>query len=299
MLDIEKVQSKNIVTICGLLKQLDIVEGETADGRGYVRGSAKIGVDQEVDGKVTEKEHIVKLFSMRNKKDGSPNVMYDKILGYRDQFTSAEVVEDISQASFVRVVGSVEENSYYDDKSKTIRNGYQFTTSFLNKKKPTDEDTATFEVQGVVAKMREETDRNGEPTDRMIISMVVIGFAGRADVIEFVAAGRAKAYIEENWNQGDTVIATGKIISSFKTITWEEEQGFGDPIKRTRTEGHRELLITGGSQGGADESASYDADSIKLALSKRQERLEEMKNKGSNKTKAAPAKNSGFGGLDF
>jgi hypothetical protein len=54
------------------------------------------------------------------------------------------------------------------------------------------------------------------------------------------------------------------------------------------------LLITGGSQGGADESASYDADSIKLALSKRQERLEEMKTKGANKNKPASVKNSAF-----
>ena len=294
MLDIEKVQCKNVVEICGLLKELDIVEGTTSDGRSYVRGSAKIGVDQDINGEVVENEHIVKMFAMRNKTDGSPNVMYDKIVGYREQFTSAAVVDDISQASFVRIVGRVEENSYYDEKNKIIRNGYQFTTSFLNKKKPSDDEGAKFEVQGVVAKMRDEMDRKGNPTDRLLISMVIVGYAGRVDVVEFVASGRAKDYIEENWNQGDTVIATGKIISSFKTITWEEEQGFGEPIKRTRTEGQRELLITGGSQGGADESASYDADSIKLALSKRQERLEEMKHKSANKNKPASVKNSAF-----
>lgn len=294
MLDIEKIQCKNVVEICGLLKELDIVEGTTSDGRSYVRGSAKIGVDQDINGEVIENEHIVKMFAMRNKLDGSLNVMYDKIVGYREQFTSAAVVDDISQASFVRIVGRVEENSYYDEKNKIIRNGYQFTTSFLNKKKPSDEEGAKFEVQGVVAKMREELDREGNPTDRLLISMVIVGFAGRVDVVEFIATGRAKTYIEENWNQGDTVIATGRIISTFRTITWEEEQGFGDPIKRTRTEGRRELLITGGSQGGADESASYDADSIKIALSRRQERFEKMKTEGSNKAKPSPVKNSAF-----
>lgn len=294
MLDIEKIQCKNVVEICGLLKELDIVEGTTSDGRNYVRGSAKIGVDQDINGEVIENEHIVKMFAMRNKLDGSLNVMYDKIVGYREQFTSAAVVDDISQASFVRIVGRVEENSYYDEKNKIIRNGYQFTTSFLNKKKPSDEEGAKFEVQGVVAKMREELDREGNPTDRLLISMVIVGFAGRVDVVEFIATGRAKTYIEENWNQGDTVIATGRIISTFRTITWEEEQGFGDPIKRTRTEGRRELLITGGSQGGADESASYDADSIKIALSRRQERFEKMKTEGSNKAKPSPVKNSAF-----
>jgi hypothetical protein len=38
-------ESQNIVTITGVLNELDIVEGRTADGREFVRGTAFIAVD--------------------------------------------------------------------------------------------------------------------------------------------------------------------------------------------------------------------------------------------------------------
>lgn len=295
MLNIKETQSKNIVTICGILKELDVVEGNTNDGRAYVRATAKIGVDQEVDGKVIENEIPIKMFSMRLKSDGkTPNQVYDRIVGYKEQFVSAAVVDDISQASQVKILAAVEENSYYDDKRKEIRTGYQFSGSFMNKKKPNEDEECTFEVQGVVGKFKDEVDRNGDETGRLIVSMVVIGFRGRADVINFIAKDRAKDFILNHWNEGDTVTATGKVVSSFKTETWFEEQGFGEPIKRTRTTGQRELLITGGSTGGANEDMSYDADSIKLALSERTDRLEEMKNAEKKSTASAPKANSGF-----
>lgn len=287
MLNIKETQCKNVVSICGVLKELEIVEGNTSDGRAYIRGAAKIGVDQEVDGKVIENEIPVKMFSMRLKSDGkTPNVVYDRIKKYGEDFTSAAIVEDISQASQVKILAQVEENSYYDDKRDKIITGYQFNGSFMNKKKPSDEEECKFETQGVVGKLTSEIDKNGDETGRLIVSMVVIGFRGKANRIDYIAKDSAKDFILANWNEGDTVVVTGKIISSFKTETWEEEQGFGEPIKRTRTVGQRELLITGGSPGGANEELSYDMDSIKLALDERKAALEEMKTKTKAKTSA-------------
>jgi hypothetical protein len=292
MLNIKEVQCKNVVVIDGVLKELDVVESNTSDGRAYVHATAKIGVDQEIDGKVIENEIPVKMFSMRLKSDGkTQNVVYDRIVGYKEQFTSAAIVDDISQASRVRVLAQVEENSYYDDKKDRIVTGYQFRGSFMNKEKASDKEECTFEVQGVVGKMKPETDKSGEETGRLIISMVVIGFRGKANVINFIAKDSGKDFILANWNEGDTVVVTGKIISSYKTETWQEEQGFGEPITRTRTVGQRELLITGGSPGGANEEMSYDMDSIKIALSERQENLDAMKTKTKAKA-SAPKVNS-------
>lgn len=291
MLNINEVQCKNVVVIDGVLKELDVVEANTSDGRAYVRATAKIGVDQEIDGKVIENEIPIKMFSMRLKSDGKQNVVYDRIVGYKEQFISAEVADDISQASRVRIIAQLEENSYYDERKDKIVTGYQFTGSFMNKEKPSDKEECTFETQGIVGKMKPEIDKNGDETGRLIVSMVVIGFRGKANVINYIAKDSAKDYILANWNEGDTVVVTGKIIASYKTETWQEEQGFGEPITRTRTVGQRELLITGGSPGGANEEMSYDADSVKLALSKRQEDLDAMKTKTKVKA-SAPKVNS-------
>ena len=90
----------------------------------------------------------------------------------------------------------------------------------MNKRKPNEDEESTFEVQGVVGKFKDELDRDGNETGRIIVSMVVIGFKGRADVINFIAKDNAKDFIMAHWNEGDTVTATGKVVSSFKTETW-------------------------------------------------------------------------------
>jgi hypothetical protein len=38
MLDITKVESENEVYISGILNELEIIEGSTQDGRGWIRG---------------------------------------------------------------------------------------------------------------------------------------------------------------------------------------------------------------------------------------------------------------------
>lgn len=45
MLNIRETESKNVVNICGILKEIDIEEKTTGDGRGYVAGKATIKVD--------------------------------------------------------------------------------------------------------------------------------------------------------------------------------------------------------------------------------------------------------------
>lgn len=297
MIDINIESNPNNVTIVGILNELDVVEGTTSDGRGYVRATAKIRADQEVNGEVIENEIPVKMFSMRNKKDGSPNQVYDRIVNYKEAFIWAGATEDISQASKVSIVAKVEENSYYDTRTKEIRTGYQFSGSFLNNKKKDDDEGATFEIQGVVGKMKEEFDRDGNETGRLLISFIVVGYGGKANVIELVAEGSKKEFISSHWEEGDTVIATGKVVSSYKTIVTYEEQGFGDPIKRTKTVGRRELLITGGSPSGASEEFSYNADQIKIALQKRSSDLEEMKERTQNAAKAKAKTAGSF--LDF
>ena len=73
MLDIKKVESKNEVTICGLLNELDITPGTTTDGREYIRGRARIQVDQEINGEMVTSEVPVSMFAMKLKKDGTAN----------------------------------------------------------------------------------------------------------------------------------------------------------------------------------------------------------------------------------
>lgn len=280
MLEITK-QSENEVTVCGLLNELEVVEGVTSDGREYVHSTIKVRVDQDISGVATENEIVSRSFAMRKKKDGSNNKLYDIILQSREKFISVAAAEDESQASRVSITGTLEENTYFSPDG-VERNGFQISSKFLNKAKPTDKEKAIFRVSGVIASMRPE-EKNDEVTGRMIVQLVIIGFQGKANVVTMVAADSAAEFIEKNWAVGDTVTATGKINLNHKTITITEEQGFGEPIERERTISNRELIITGGSPSGLDEALSYDADDIKVALAKRKADLEEMKAKAGAK----------------
>lgn len=295
MLDIKTKQSDNSLYVSGILKELDVNNKKTTDGREYANVTATIRVDQEVDGTMTENEIPVRLFAFKKKKDGTDNKLYPIYLKYAEQFTSLSAAETPAQASRVTVYGdrvNLSENIYYNaNTQKLYEKSFQISASFLNTARETDEEGAHFELSGVIGKTREETDGDGNETGRLIIDFIIIGYNGRADVIQLYASGNAKSFIEQNWNDGDTVKVTGDIVMSYKVETTLEEQGFGKPIERRKTTSRRELVITGGSQSGLEEELSYDANDIKVALNERNARKEEA----MKTTKPAASKpKSGF-----
>ena len=303
MLNIRENQSVNSAIVVGILKELDITEGKTSDGREYVSCKATIKVDQEVNGKMAENEVPVRLFSMKKKKDGTDNKMYPLILGYREKFTSlAACPEDHPEmASKISVNtsddvknpnGYLTENVYIDTNGE-VRTNFQIDAKFLNEPRGEFEQEATFRLSGVVLNKTRETNANDEETGRLKVKFAVVGYNGRISVLNLIAASdNAVNFIENNWEDGDTVSLNGAISFNQSTKTWFEEQGFGEPIKRTKTETRKELIILGGSQSGLEESYSYDANDIKNGLAERQARVEEMKNKANNKAKPQSPKNS-------
>lgn len=191
---------------------------------------------------------------------------------------------------------NIVENMWYDQKTGQVRSGFQIACNFLNQKRDSDKEKASFELSGIILGTKPELDKNEEETGRLIINFGLVGYDGRIDVIDLIANDTARAHIESNWEKGDTVNVVGVINVTQKTVTWTEEQGFGEPIERTRTESRRELIITGGSAGGLEESLSYDADDVKASLAERKNRMEKTKEKAvATKSSAAPkADNFGF-----
>lgn len=296
MLNIEETESKNVVEIVGILKELEIEEKSTADNRDYVSCKATIKVDQEVGGKVIENEIPVKMFSMKYKSDGqTPNKIYPIIVGYRDKFTSLAACPEGQPELASKVVinsGSISENIWVDQNSGKVRTDFQINTNFMNPVRGEEEQGATFELSGVVLNKTREINSNEEETGRLKVKFAVIGYAGRVDVINLIAESEnAVNFIETNWEDGDTVNLSGAISINQSTKVWYEEQGFGEPIKRTKTETRKELIILGGSPSGLEEAYSYDADSIKQGLANRKARVDEKKTKTPAKKPQAPKGN--------
>ena len=297
MLNIKEAQSTNVVEISGILSQLEVEQKKTADGRNYASAKATIKVDQEIGGKMVENEIPVKLFSMEFKSDGQTlNKIYTGILEMRDKFTSLAALPDDEKDKASKVVitsGQIKENIWVDPSSGQVRTGFEIDSNFMNapRQGAEFEPGARFELSGVIMDTTRETDANQEETGRLKVKVAVVGWTGkdgvtRVDVIDLIAASdSAVNFIESNWEKGDTVNINGKISFNQSTKVWYEEQGFGEPIKRTKTQTRKELIILGGSPSGLEEEYSYEANDIKAGLAARAARVEEMKEKG-NKPKA-------------
>ena len=295
MLDAKKTQSFNEVTITGLLKELNVVEGESDKGA-WIRCTATIQVDQEINGKTEECLIQDKMFTMRKKKDGDDNPVYNTILKYKEEFTSAAVAEDISQASRVTIPkAKLEENVWFDPNTKQERHGFQISGNFMNKARPNEPDTATFSMSGYVFRYEDEKDKEGEPTGRLLVTFGAIGYNGKMNRLILIAEGTAKAHIEQNWYEEETVKVVGRINVSQKEADIVEKSGFGESIVKPRTIPVRELIITGGSASSLEEELSYDKESIKLACSERLQMIEEKKQKETSAKGNSKAKSTDYG----
>lgn len=292
MLNIKETQSTNVVEISGILSQLEVEQKKTADGRNYASAKATIKVDQEIGGKMVENEIPVKLFSMELKSDGKVSKIYTGILEMRDKFTSLAALPDDEKDKASKVViisGQLKENIWVDPNSGQVRTGFEIDSNFMNapRQGAEFEPSARFELSGVIMDTQRETDANQEETGRLKVKVAVVGWTGkdgvtRVDVIDLIAASdSAVNFIESNWEKGDTVNINGAISFNQSTKVWYEEQGFGEPIKRTKTQTRKELIILGGSPSGLEEEYSYDANDIKAGLAARAARVEEQKEKGN------------------
>jgi len=292
MLNIKEAQSTNVVEISGILSQLEVEQKKTADGRNYASAKATIKVDQEIGGKMVENEIPIKLFSMELKSDGKVSKIYTGILEMRDKFTSLAALPDDEKDKASKVVitsGQLKENIWVDPNSGQVRTGFEIDSNFMNapRQGAEFEPSARFELSGVIMDTTRETDANQEETGRLKVKVAVVGWTGkdgvtRVDVIDLIAASdSAVNFIESNWEKGDTVNINGAISFNQSTKVWYEEQGFGEPIKRTKTQTRKELIILGGSPSGLEEEYSYDANDIKAGLAARAARVEEQKEKGN------------------
>lgn len=290
MYDAYKHEATNEVFVSGRLNELDVKEYKTSEGKKFVSGYAEILSDQPINGEQTETRTTVRFSAFQLKNDGNPNKVYTTILNYPNQFTSIAAADSPEQASEVTIAKAKIKENLWIDQSGTERSGFQLEGNFMNRKKDGEEEGATFSVTGYIFKMDDETNKDGEPTGRIKLTVGIVGWNGRMNKIEMYAEGAAKAHVEQNWQLKDTVNIVGRVKMINKTETYEEQQGFGEPIKKTRTIFSKELIVTGGSQYGLDEEYSYDEDSIRKSCSDRLAKIEGMKQKAKEKTAKAPAK---------
>lgn len=282
-------QKRNFIEVVGTLSEVDLKEG-TKDGKNYLAGTIKVKVTEHIGGNETPIEVPFNVFSYDTTNAGKENPAYASLKAVKNDMVSLASATEGHPATRVRVcqaTGAIQENAYYN-KQGTVSSGIRFGSSFFNQATVGAEDKARFETVICIKSLKDEVDKEGIPTGRLIVEGVTLDYKGQANIIKFIAGREdAIAHIKAFWSEGDTVQVNGVINYSFFTETFEEEVGFGDPIIRTRTTSKRELLIMSGSANPMDEMEAYAAADISAGMSARQAAIEATKK--SAPTTAKPA----------
>lgn len=287
-------QATNKVNIVGKLLDTTFREGKTSTGQTYESCNFTVRVTQSYGGREETSEIPVSIFATQYTSQNKPHPGYKNIQEMKKMKTVQDYGE--AEATVVRMTSAnIRENNFVSRSGQLI-NGWQINTSFLNEGKTAD--IASFNMDIFIMDMHEETDREGEPTGRLIIKGAVVQYQGKLDVIEFIVEGAdAVDYISRNWEENKTVNVGGRIrVTSQEEKHSASESSWGEELPETSTRMVRELIITRGSDEPFDDDFAYDVADIKKAFNERKARLEQLQidAKSNTKKNASAASKSNY-----
>ena len=262
----------------------------------YLTGNIKVRVNQEVNGVVEDMEVPVYCFASKYTSKGVDNPAYKSINDMVNTFTSI-AAGGLERATRIRITnGQIRENAFYAQNGQLVSTP-RIEASFFTKVNA-DDFNPQAKFQGIICigNVRNEVDKDGDITGRLVIQGIVPQWGGKVDVVNYTVGSKdAIDHITSYWQKGDTVKVVGKLNFSSKTEYVEEAMGFGEPVRTPKTTSVHELIITSGSAGSLDGDLAYDTTEIAQALEARKVQLEETKNK--QKTTQKPKDQ--FGDLGF
>lgn len=280
-------EANNKVNIVGKLMDVTLGSGTLSDGRKYERASLTVRVDQTFGGREEVSEIPLSMFATQYTKTNKVNPAYEQIQNLKKMKTAQNV--GIDEADTVRVSGATLRENNFVAKSGQLINGWQINTSFIGTTNASD--VATFQEELFIMDMKDEVDREGDPTGRLVIKGGIVQYGGKLDVLEFIVEQpEAVEFISRNWNVNDTIGTVGRIrVTSQEEKTSGKTSSWGEDIPETTTRFVRELIITKGDDEGHEEEFAYDPTDIKKAFNVRKALIEQMQTEATQTKPAAAA----------
>lgn len=301
MFNISNKNRSSSVKIEGILSEVDISPRTYVNQNGQptesLSGQFKVRVQQTIAGRDTTLEIPVHVFANKYTTKGEPNSAYASIEKLKNEYVSI-AAGGIENADWIRITGAtVAMNEYYNNKGELV-SFPRISASFVNKISAADATPeATFWVKFVIGSMEYEKDSDGvENPNRFKIRGIVPQYGETVDVVDFYAiTPNTIDGVQSVWTPGETVTAAGKLNFTAVTEERQVQVAFGDPRIEKRTVSVSEFIITSGSEP-VDGEFAFDSNDIQAALSKRQARLAELKDKPAKQANrpAQPSKPAGF-----
>lgn len=301
----------NSVVVSGALLGLDLREGKSSPAKGskpYRSVKSTVRVNQTFGGKSEVSEIPLDFISMKHKKDGTDNPLYETLGKYATEYKTAQR-DGIENATMVTVNGrrgngTLSENMFATPQNpETVVSNWAVNATFLNELRGAapgnGAECATFDIEIFILNLDREISPEGEETGRLKIRGGVVKYGRKLDCLDFyVENPSAIDYIERNFNINDTAHFVGRLRFTSETVNYEMENTWGESIPQTTTKKKRELIITGpgiGCENGPyDEERSYNPEDIRVLVADRNALKEQKKMEARSKAAkpaAAPAAN--------
>lgn len=214
---------------------------------------------------------------------GKDNQAYAGIKTVMNEYRSIPMVGE-ADADRVRVTGDL--NLYHSDQTNQDVVGYK--SNFFNRVTGDYNPHAEFDIEMFISGMTPEVDKDGEETGRILVKGWVPQYENGIEPLTIIAPEDVASAVEDTYEPGQTVRFFGDVVNDRVVITREIPVAIGKPKVETHTISKNELVITGASEAyeeGITAEKPYDADTIKLAIQARKDRIESRK--AQNATKSA------------
>lgn len=264
----ELKQMLNRVTVQGTLMDNTLENKVDKNGRKYLSGELEVMTDNDYIIPVT-------VFAYELKNSGEKNTIYERLAKMID-YPSARTV-GIQKAPKIAVSNArIEDNSFYSERDGRIVTNWRIGGSFVRAAATDAVNQNSFEVQGIIASIKEVVDREGNATDAYDLKLLNVAFGNRVNelTLRFDDPAAVK-YINNNYNVGDLVTLCGQVVYEQHERVVEKELGFGEPIKQTYTNTVRLLRITAGTAASDAEEAGYSLKDLQAIIVSQNNDIEE------------------------
>lgn len=278
-------QSTNKVTIAGKLLDITFNAGKMKDGKPYERANMTIRVTQTYGGRTETSDIPVSSFATQFTKAGTTNPAYISLQQLKELKSVQNV--GIDDADVICMSGAQLKENAFVTKSGQLVTGWQLNSSFFNNRKVAD--VASFAVDIFIMDMRDELDREGDTTGRLIIKGGIVQYGGALDIVEFIVESNDTIdHISRYWQVNQTVQVRGRVrYTSVEETKAVSVDSWGEEVPVSSTKIVRELVVTTGDD--EDEDKSYDATEIKKAFNARKARHEQLMLEAKTTTQPKPA----------
>ena len=246
----ELKQMMNRVTIQGTLMDNTLEIKVDKNSRKYLSGELEV---------MTDNDYIipVSVFAYEMKSTGEKNGLYERLVKMVE-CPSAHTV-GIQKAPKVAVSNArIEDNSFYSERDNKVVNNWRVSGSFIRTVATDAINQNTFEVQGIIASIKEVLDREGNSTESYDLKLLNVGYGNRVNELTFrYDDPEAVKYINDNYNSGDLVTICGQIVYEQQEKEVKRELGFGEAITQTYTNTIRLLKITAGTPAEDGAESGY------------------------------------------